>query len=229
MNLVKKSIRECSPVALLVRKGTFREFSKKIIKKDFKYLLREKIIEIILSHIPRNSIVVSTTGMASREVFEIREKMGLDHSHDFLTVGGMGHASQIAAGIAIRQPKRNVICIDGDGALLMHTGALAISSGCPNFLHILINNCAHDSVGGQPTKADSVSLAELAKVFGYAITKTISNETELFNALNLNSNFTESTFLEVMCSLGSRKDLGRPTKSPIQNKESVMQFLSTNE
>ncbi len=229
LDIVSQSIIESSPVALLARKNTFSNYERTYNHNFPKYLVREEIIKIILTTISSETIIVSTTGMASREVFETRENLKQDHSKDFLTVGGMGHASQIAAGIAIEQPNRQVVCIDGDGALLMHTGSLAISADCPNLIHLLINNCAHDSVGGQPTKADSIELNELAKVFGYKTTKKVCSGNELTKALKECQNKRGSTFIEVMSSKGSRSNLGRPTSTPIQNKESIMKTLSKND
>lgn len=227
-DVISESIIESSPIALLVRKNTFSKYKKNLLFQTSKYSLREDIIKSILINTSPETIIVATTGMASREVFETRENLKQNHSKDFLTVGGMGHASQIAAGIAIEQPNRKVLCIDGDGALLMHTGSLAISAGCPNLIHILINNCAHDSVGGQPTKADSIDLSKLAKIFGYKITKKVSDINQLTKTLEECKNNKESTFIEVMSSKGSRADLGRPTSTPLQNKVSFMKTLSIN-
>lgn len=110
----------------------------------------------------------SKIGMASREVFELREQQGEDHSRDFLTVGGMGHCSSIALGIAMAKSSKRVICIDGDGAVIMHMGAMHTigSRGQPNFYQIVLNNGAHDSVGGQPTGALSMDLPGVAIAVG---------------------------------------------------------------
>ena len=228
LDITKKVLFHQSPFAIVVRRNTFSKFSRKIVNKNPNCLKREHIIEIILNNISRDTIVVSTTGMASREVFEMREAMGHDHSNDFLTVGGMGHASQIASGIALENPNRKVVCIDGDGALLMHTGGLAISSRCNNLLHVLINNCAHESVGGQPTMADSIKLSDLAKTFGYINSNTISTYDEIKDIFKKKNLFYQSTFVEVISSLGSRDDLGRPTSTPVENKISIMRLLSKN-
>ena len=129
--------------------------------------------------------------MASREVFEARENLKQNHSKDFLTVGGMGHASQIAAGIAIEQPNRKVLCIDGDGALLMHTGSLAISADCNNLIHVLLNNEAHDSVGGQPTKGSFLKFSNIAQSFGYGTSITVLDLDQL-RVINDSQNLTPS-------------------------------------
>ena len=114
-------------------------------------LSREKIIKLITKSIPKETTIVSTTGFTSRELFETRKIQRMNHIHDFLTVGGMGHTSQIAAGIALAKPFHRILCIDGDGSLLMHSGAMAVNALCSNLVHIVINNGVHDSVGGQPT------------------------------------------------------------------------------
>ena len=198
------------------------EFSPKI--KDNGYLSRELIIEEIISN-SGNCKVITTTGMASRELYEIREKNKNSHEKDFLTVGGMGHASQIAAGLAISQPNKKVICIDGDGALLMHTGGLSISGKLDNLIHIVINNGVHDSVGGQPTMAEFLCLSEIARNFKYSSSITVSSKEELNASLKASLISNKSTFIEVLSKPGSRQNLGRPLTTPIQNKNA---FLSSN-
>ena len=226
--LIDKLLNEAksknTPVALVVRKNTFSkyEFSPKI--KDNGYLSRELIIEEIISN-SGNCKVITTTGMASRELYEIREKNKNSHEKDFLTVGGMGHASQIAAGLAISQPNKKVICIDGDGALLMHTGGLSISGKLDNLIHIVINNGVHDSVGGQPTMAEFLCLSEIARNFKYSSSITVSSKEELNASLKASLISNKSTFIEVLSKPGSRQNLGRPLTTPIQNKNA---FLSSN-
>ena len=165
--LKNRSLESNSPVAILVRKNTFSKFKLKLKSQKFE-LTREDVIMNIVKRIPTNIPIVSTTGMASRELFEIRKNSNDIHAKDFLTVGGMGHASQIAAGIAFASPDKKVLCIDGDGALLMHSGGMAISADCQNLVHILINNEAHDSVGGQPTKGNKLNFCDIASNFGYS-------------------------------------------------------------
>jgi phosphonopyruvate decarboxylase len=141
--LINLAMSRIGPVALVVRKHTFAPFPLTKPDHEENQLTRETAISAIISALPKDVPIVSTTGMASRELFELRKVSGNGHHRDFLTVGGMGHAGQIAAGIAIARPDRQVVCIDGDGALLMHMGSLAISADCPNLLHIVINNGAH--------------------------------------------------------------------------------------
>ena len=225
--IVKKSLDLNIPCAILVKKATFNSYQLKFEKKYDRELYREEVIETIVKEIAVDDILVSTTGVASRELFEIREKKSLGHEKDFLTVGGMGHASQIALGISLFKKNRTVYCIDGDGALLMHMGALAINANNAgeNFNHIVINNCAHDSVGGQPTVGDKIDIASLALSSGYVWAKKVKEKEKLIKLINEMRDIKGPTLLEVQVKKGFRKDLGRPTINPKENKKSFMKFL----
>lgn len=214
-------------VAFVVRKGALESAAAVKYSND-STLTREEI----LSHIVRysnNDPIVSTTGKASRELFELREAAGLDHSRDFLTVGSMGHASSIALGIALAKPESTVWCIDGDGAALMHMGALAVNaaSDAQNIIHIVINNGAHETVGGMPTAARNFSLAEVARSCGYKTALHVSSADELDCALESARHGTGLRLIEVDCGIGSRADLGRPTTTPTENKEAFMKHLAS--
>lgn len=220
--------REKKPYALVVTKSTFSTYKLKEQSKVNFEMSREDAIKEIVTSLDDEDIIVSTTGMASRELFEEREARNMGHEKDFLTVGSMGHASQIALGIAISKPKRNVYCLDGDGALLMHLGGLAIigSQKVENFRHIVINNGAHDSVGGQSTVGFDIDIPSIAKSCGYNETFTVSTVKDLKIALTKLINSKGAALLEVKVRKGARKDLGRPTTSPIENKEAFMKFLA---
>jgi phosphonopyruvate decarboxylase len=194
-------------------------------------LSREEAIQLVASVIEKNAVVVSSTGMISRELFEYREKTGQLHNQDFLTVGSMGHASQIALGVALYQKNRQVYCFDGDGALLMHLGGLAtIASQHPNnFVHIVFNNGAHDSVGGQPTVAFEIDIPALAKATGYKSYFSVDNKAALVQVLSKLNKKDRPLLLEIKVKKGNRSDLGRPTSTPVQNKESLMKYLSDND
>lgn len=209
--------------AIVIRKGTLDTYSLKNKKGNLSILSRERAIEIALEEIPSKSVIVSTTGMISRELFELREKRGENHEKDFLTVGSMGHASQIALGIVLAKPIR-VVCFDGDGATLMHMGSLAIVG---NLKHVVFNNGAHDSVGGQPTVASELSLRDIAKAVGYRHIYEACDEESLHKAMHEAVNQMGPIFVEIKVGKGARKDLGRPTTTPLQNKESLMNFLSS--
>jgi phosphonopyruvate decarboxylase len=163
--------------------------------------------------------------MASRELFELRKAANQGHHRDFLTVGGMGHAGQIAAGMAMARPDRQIVCIDGDGAVLMHMGGLTISADCRNLLHILINNGAHDSVGGQPTKGAMLDFTKIAKACGYGYVSCASTTEEITANLQAMLGTATSSFLEIKCRRGARVNLGRPDRTPAQNKRELLQFL----
>lgn len=216
-----------APVALVVKKGTFEPYTLQKNESVSGTMSREEAIEQIMLAAPRDAAFVSTTGMASRELFELRVKHQLSHEKDFLTVGSMGHASQIALGIALAQPQRPVYCLDGDGATIMQMGGLAIigSRSPGNLVHIILNNGAHDSVGGQPTVGRLINLPEIAKASGYGEGWSVSTPTELATALEKSGRSHKLTFIEVRVKKGARKDLGRPTTTPIQNKCAFMEFL----
>lgn len=226
LSLIKKSGRTH---ALVVRKNLFVPYAKKSSLEDSSLeLSREDAIKVVIESLGAFDTVVSTTGMISREVFEIRETLGEDHSRDFLTVGAMGHASQIALGIAMQQPGRCVWCFDGDGAVIMHMGSLAIigSKKPKNFIHVVFNNGAHDSVGGQPTVGFKISIPAVATACGYAHAYSVANEGELRSILSAVPDSEGAVLIEVQVKKGARSDLGRPTTTPIQNKDALMQFLS---
>lgn len=214
-------------VALLVRAGTFAKYSLKTKLPATYSLSREAVVGAIAAAVSHDTAIVATTGHISRELYETRARRQEGNERDFLTVGAMGHASQIALGIALAKPATPVVCIDGDGAMLMHMGNAGIvgQSGCANFRHVVLNNGAHGSVGGQPTVAFGVSLAAVAKAAGYRYTRSVSTEAELQEALQELCTGAGPSFLEVRVSPAARSDLGRPKSSPADNKRSFMGFL----
>ncbi len=227
LSAVETAKNENRPAVLLIKKGTFEKYSKEIQKFDDQRMKREEALEIILKNLDDNAIVVSTTGKTSREIFEIREKRGQSHEQDFLTVGSMGHCSSIALGIALAKPHRQVVCIDGDGAMLMHLGSLtSIASLKPkNFRHILVNNEVHESVGGQETAAKNLDLSAIVEAMGSSKTFKAKTPTELKENITDFMECVGPSFLEVKIRPGSREDLGRPTIKPVYNKENFMGFL----
>ena len=218
---------ENRPTALLIKKGTFDKYGKTVSAKEDQSMKREEALEIILDNLDDNTIVVSTTGKTSREIFEIREKNNQSHEQDFLTVGSMGHCSSIALGIALAKPHRQVVCIDGDGAMLMHLGSLtSIADMKPkNFRHILMNNKVHESVGGQSTVAKNINLSAIVESFGVIKMFLAESSSELKQRIKEFLFCSEPSFLEVKIRPGSRYDLGRPTIKPIENKVSFMKFI----
>lgn len=215
-----RSVAEKRPVALVVRKGLFAEYRLQTKNQDVAKLPREQAIEWILDSLPANAVIVSTTGMISRELYEVRMRRGEGHEHDFLTVGSMGHASMIALGIARERPSRLVVCLDGDGSSILHMGNMAIvgQSGCGNLLHIVLNNAAHDSVGGQPTVGAAVDFKKIAAACGYEVRDDL-------NADGITRRKMKPVFIEVKVAKGARKDLGRPKEPPQENKAIFMEEL----
>ncbi|HBN45833.1 MAG TPA: phosphonopyruvate decarboxylase [Candidatus Marinimicrobia bacterium] len=218
---------ESRPSVLLIKKGTFEKYGKEIQKVENQRMLREEALDIILENLDENAVVVSTTGKTSREIFEIRERKGQAHEQDFLTVGSMGHCSSIAMGIALAKPNREVVCIDGDGAMLMHLGSLtSIASLNPkNFHHMLMNNEVHESVGGQDTAAKNVDLSAIVAAVGISNIFKAETPDELKTCITDFMAAAGPAFLEVKIRPGSRGDLGRPTIKPVDNKKDFMTFL----
>lgn len=214
-------------VAFVVKKDALT-FDEKVTYKNKNSLTREEVIRHIVE-VSGDDAIVSTTGKASRELFEIREARGEDHSRDFLTVGSMGHSSSIALGIALQRPNQKVWCIDGDGAAIMHLGALAVigTTSPKNFIHVVINNGAHESVGGMPTAAAKLGLSALARAAGYASAETVEDAAALDAVLAKAKDTPGPSFIEVKCAIGSRSDLGRPTTTPQENKAAFMKHLES--
>ena len=226
-----QATRQC--YALVIEKDTFENYQLNSQSSIFNLQLsREEAIQTVAAALGEKDCIVSTTGMISRELFEYRTAKNEGHERDFLTVGSMGHASQIALGIALAKSDRRVWCFDGDGATIMHMGSMAIvaSKAPKNYVHVVFNNGAHDSVGGQPTVGLKIDLPAVAKAVGYKTVYSVVNKEKLEEILSIfNSQFSifdAPVFLEVKVKKGNRKDLGRPTTTPIQNKEALMEFLS---
>ena len=227
LRLSKLSKKQGNPCALLIRKGTFESYKATKPAKKTSSFTRENAIEIILDNLKGDEIIVSTTGKISRELYEARKKRTEDSEKDFLTVGSMGHASQIALGIAHQKKHKQVYCLDGDGSTIMHMGALAtVGWVAPrNFKHIVLNNMGHESVGGQPSAAGIVDLSGVAKSSGYSFVSTAGNKVELVKALQAVKKHKGPAFLEVKVNLESRKDLGRPRETPVENKKKFIGFV----
>jgi len=213
--------------ALIIEKDTFEDYKLQNIERNDLTMSREEAIQTVVAALDENDCIISTTGMISRELFEYRTSMGQGHERDFLTVGSMGHASQIALGIAMAQPGRRIWCFDGDGAAIMHMGSMAIiaSKEPKNYVHIVFNNGAHDSVGGQPTVGFKIDLPAVAKAVGYKNAFSTETKEHLTNLLKMLKAQEGPVLLEIKVKKGNRKDLGRPTTTPIQNKEALMNFL----
>jgi phosphonopyruvate decarboxylase len=226
-----KALANKEVFALVIEKDTFEDYKLQNVEVNDLTMSREEAIQTVAAALGEKDCIVSTTGMISRELFEYRAAMNQGHERDFLTVGSMGHASQIALGIALAQPERRVWCFDGDGAAIMHMGSMAIvaNKAPKNYVHVVFNNGAHDSVGGQPTVGLKINLSGVAKAVGYKATISVSEKEELKDVLaTINSQLSTKggpVILEIKVKKGNRKDLGRPTTTPIQNKDALMEFL----
>ena len=227
MKEFNKHLNVGKSVAFVVKKGAL-SYSEKIVYSNNNKMKREEIIEHIVG-VTKDDPIVSTTGKASRELFEIRERNTQSHKFDFLTVGSMGHSSSIALGIALEKPNKKIWCIDGDGAALMHLGAMAVigAKSPKNFAHVVINNEAHETVGGMPTVCSKINITEIAKACGYKYCKCVDNFVDLDRELNIIKNNNELSLLEIKSSIGAREDLGRPTTTAIENKTNFMNYLKT--
>jgi phosphonopyruvate decarboxylase len=225
MNDYEKLLNQGKQVAFVIEKGALT-YDGKIEYKNDNEMLREEIIEHIVN-VTGEDPIISTTGKASRELFEIRERNNQSHKYDFLTVGSMGHTSSIALGVAINKPDEKVWCIDGDGSVLMHMGAMAVTGNVSpeNFVHIVVNNEAHETVGGMPTVANTVDLVSVAKACGYSYAVSVDNFKDLDDELNKVKSSAQLSLIEIKSSIGARDDLGRPTTTATENKENFMNFI----
>ena len=228
INVIKEAkeqaIKESRPVALIVKKDLLSSYEGIKSGDTQAELTREEVIEFITREVAAD-VVVGTTGKTSRELFELREKLKQGHGQDFYTVGSMGHASAIALEISLQKNNKKVLVLDGDGALLMHMGGLATvgNYGQKNLIHVVFDNECHESTGGQPTVSKSIDLVQLAKACSYDAPQACKSFIDIMNVLSIKDN--KPKFIVIKVKPGSRKDLGRPTLTPLQNKEAFMQKL----
>ncbi|MBQ9808939.1 MAG: phosphonopyruvate decarboxylase [Ruminococcus sp.] len=226
MENFRKVLAQGKQAAFIVRKGALK-YDEPVEYKNDNTMLREEIIQHIADAAGEDPIV-STTGKASRELFETRTAREQSHKYDFLTVGSMGHSSSIALGVAINKPDKRVWCIDGDGAVLMHMGAMAVvgANAPENLIHVVINNGAHETVGGMPTVAAGIDLVAIAKACGYPHAVSVDSFEALDRELEAAKSRHQLSLIEVKCSIGARDDLGRPTTTALENKVNFMKFLA---
>lgn len=225
--LITQAHQTLKPHAIVIRKDIFEPYKLVNKPKNDYTFSREQALKIVVANLPKNPIIVSTTGKLSRELFELRETRNESHEMDFLTVGSMGHSSSIALGIAIAKPLRKVVCFDGDGAMIMHMGALS-SVGYlkpKNYLHILFNNGAHESVGGQPTVGFDIDFQKIALANGYSHVATAQTEEQITQLLKELILIDGPTLLEIKINQSSRDDLGRPTTTTVENKINFMEYV----
>ena len=216
-----------APAAILVRAKTFSSYKPHLLDSQYT-LVREQVLEHILEVSDPQDVFISTTGKTSRELYEIRVRRG-EESRDFLTVGSMGHSSSIALGAALHAPNRRIICLDGDGAMLMHMGSLGVIGHMKpaNFIHVVLHNGVHESVGGQPIGATDIDIKSAALGCGYRSYLLAEDEAGLAAGWSQVLTLQGPVMLEVRVRIGSRDDLGRPASSPEENKKSFMRYLGT--
>ncbi len=221
----RKKLDQGLDVAFVIRKGALTD-APKVKYSNNNSMLREEIIQHIVAASGEDPII-STTGKASRELFETRVANEQSHKYDFLTVGSMGHSSSIALGVALNKPNQQIWCVDGDGAVLMHMGSMAVigANKPSNLIHVVINNGAHETVGGMPTVASAIDLVAIAKACGYPSAVSVDNFEDLDRELLRAREGKELSLIEVKCSIGAREDLGRPTTTALENKQNFMEYL----
>ncbi|MBE6004380.1 MAG: phosphonopyruvate decarboxylase [Lachnospiraceae bacterium] len=227
MDGFREKLNQGLDVAFVIRKGALTD-APKVEYKNENHMIREEIIQHIVKASGEDPII-STTGKASRELFETRVANGQSHKYDFLTVGSMGHSSSIALGVALNKPEQRIWCIDGDGAVLMHMGSMAVmgANKPKNLIHVVINNCAHETVGGMPTVAGGIDLVAIAKACGYPNAVCVNSFEDLDRELQIAKNRKELSLIEVKCSIGARDNLGRPTTTALENKQNFMKYLES--
>ncbi len=229
---IRQELAECGQwfaqgrsLAFVVKKNALQNEAKISYRNSF-VLLREQVIECI-TEAAGQDVIVATTGKAGRELYEVRERRGQSHKYDFLTVGSMGHCSSIALGVALNKPDKKVWCIDGDGAVLMHMGAMAVIGNRKpkNLVHVVINNEAHESVGGMPTVSATMNIPQIALGCGYEWAVSVQTMEELKEKLQQAKAAAVLSLIEVKCAVGARADLGRPKASPKENRDIFMEYL----
>ena len=201
--IVKDAANYCKknrkPYGLIAPKGVMD--GEKVENKDITYpMSREEAIEMILEHMPEDTIYSATTGRATRELFFLRKRRNEKKDCDFLNVGSMGHASSVALGIALEKPERKVVVLDGDSAAMMHMGAMTMVSklDIPNFIHVVLNNGAHESVGGQPSAGHKIDFTKIAEACGYeTLHHPVTNREELIEALDVLNDCGKASFIDV--------------------------------
>jgi phosphonopyruvate decarboxylase len=225
-SLLDRARQGSRPVTLVARRNTFGGAASGAPASSYS-MTREEGLKAILAVLPQDAVIVSTTGKVSRELYEMRIADKSNPQRDFLTVGAMGHALQIACGIALARPDKKIVCIDGDGALIMHMGGMTTSAALPNLLHVVMNNGAHESVGGQPTKGFAIDMPGLARACGYGTVRQAANPPDVGRAIKDTLDARGSAFVEIRTSASSRANLGRPAAAPQDAKRQFMRTLGS--
>jgi phosphonopyruvate decarboxylase len=185
---------------------------------------RTPVLEVVQNVLGQEVAVVATTGKTGRELYEVG-----DLKNQFYMVGSMGCALAFGLGIALTKPELKVLVVDGDGALLMRTGSMAtVGAYKPkNLIHLLIDNEAHDSTGGQGTVTGGISFGAIASAFGYEKVYSTDKLATFKNILNEVKNSNASTFIHLKTQKGSPEKLGRPKVTPAEVSVRFAEFIQS--
>jgi phosphonopyruvate decarboxylase len=175
--------------------------------------------EIVADTAAGKTVLLASTGFCGRELYAIA-----DRANHLYMVGSMGCVTPLALGLALARPDLKVIALDGDGAALMRLGAFAtVGASAPrNFWHLLLDNSAHESTGGQATVSATVAFADVAAACGYRSCLDTDAVEQLAPWLNLADG---PHFARLLTRTGTPKDLPRPQVTPVQVRERFMQHI----
>jgi phosphonopyruvate decarboxylase len=224
-DMFAKCLNISGPVAILVGPGLFDKKEIPIYNGDAEMDSKD-VVELMLSVCDNDTIIVGSTGMISRELLKVKENNPSFRHPVFLNVGAMGHASMIAKGLAFTLPNKKIVCLDGDGALAMHLGSMPVLNNLENYVHVVINNMSHDSVGGQRTSFGNRDLAPLLNYFSHGeFTKFIRIDSESRTKLKKLLSSRKFQVIEFQCKPRGNHQLPRPTMKPFEKTVSFMNEL----
>lgn len=216
------------PYAFIIRRNFFEDYDIKTLQKNNYELNREEAIELIMDNLDENDIVISTTGLISREVYEYRENREKDHFKSFYNIGSMGCASSIGLSIALQRPNKRILIFDGDGAAIMQMGVFTtIGKNFPdNLVHIIFDNHAHETTGNQPSNSTAVNFHQVALASNYNYGTIVTTKSQLLDVINEIKHKKGPQMIVVRVKMGFRLDLKRPEKEPTNYKEYLMKYLT---
>ena len=230
---VDESSKLQSPVALIAKKGILSKSKKENPYPDEGDMMnREDAMDVVFDHMPDDTIYYATTGRATRELHEMFVKRGIQPDREYLNVGSMGHNSSVALGVAMALPNRHHVCFDGDAAAIMHLGALPIIGKAhpKHFMHIVLNNGVHESVGGQISAGFNVNLTDIAKASGYSTpVGCIESAQDLRDAVVSLKDVEGPVFIEVKIRKGIRSKIPALKVDLIKSREDLMNLLKNNQ
>ncbi len=208
-------------VSALRRAGTAAAVTVRGVASDSRPS-RQEALQQVLQHTPSAStVVLASTGFCGRELYALD-----DRPNQLYMVGSMGCVVPLALGLALARPELRVLALDGDGAALMRMGAFATvgAYGPANLQHLLLDNAAHESTGGQATVSPAVSFAGVAAASGYASsleTGDLRHIAEWLCAPQVEG----PQFARLLIRPGTRRDLPRPSMTPVEVKARLMRHF----